>query len=513
MRGKTIFLVLLVLVAFTLAAAPGDRPRPVPAGTQQINMQIPPGWTVYRGQNGLVVPHPSGWNVQERGDGGFAAFCPNQEGRAVALVYVQPILKIEGRSAGVVQGLGQIAPDLFPNVRVAGVRVVSSKPEVAVGELAFTPRATKFVGTAMCFKEDPQGVIYAIASTEAVWPQGEAVMKQVLGRFFYSGRGGEAAGDGAAGVSAPAMVMWRDPVEGAFTCPVPQGWKVQGGLRRFSLGDNRPEVVATSPDGKISIRFGDAAVPAQMSLPTQMGAMAGFYEGGSEKDEFGTTKPILRYLPSTAYLTQIYIPQRVGQVSHVEAENQPQQVIQDQYGLTHYVDAGGLTFDVQAETGSLKGGVLVKTRLSPYQGVEGGNWAIDLLLGYQAVPGSETTAVATVVRMAEGFKWDPGWDARQVQALTQVHGKVMQVQRQTADIINRTYANRSASQDRISENWGRANRGEVLIQDPTTGERFEVPSGSNYYFRVGSDNTFIGTDTAAPPDMPNHWLKEMRIGN
>jgi hypothetical protein len=176
----------------------------------------------------LIVPHPAGWNVKERRDGGFVAFWPDPQGKAVAVVYVQPIAKIEGRSAGVVQGLGQIAPDLFPNVQVSMVRVVSNKPEVAVGELSFSPQAARFVGAAMCFKEDPQGVLYAIASTADTWAQGEAVMKQVLSRFFYSGREGQAGG-----AAAPAMVMWRDPLEGAFSCPVPQGWKVEGGMRRF----------------------------------------------------------------------------------------------------------------------------------------------------------------------------------------------------------------------------------------------------------------------------------------
>ncbi len=483
------------------------------AAPQQVNMPIPPGWTVFRGPSGLIVPHPAGWNVQERGDGGFAAFCPNAEGRAVALVYVQPIAKIDGRSAGVVQGLGQIAPDLFPNAQVARVRVVSTKPEVAVGELSYAPRATKFVGAVLCFKEEPQGVLYAIASTEEAWPQSEPVMKQVLGRFFYSGRGGGQAGGGAAtGAGVPPMVSWRDPVEGAFTCPVPRGWKVEGGMRRFSLGDTRPEVVATSPDATILVRYGDAAVPHQMSLPTQMGAMAGFYEGGSEKDEFGTTKPILRYLPSTTYLSQVYVPRRVGQVTNVQVENQPQSVFQNAYGMTTYMDTGGLSFDVQTENGPRRGGVFVMTDLTPYTGIEGGGWRIDLLLGYLAVPEAEKTALATVGKMAEGFRWDPQWEARQEQSLIQVHGAVMQAQRQTSAIINQTYANRAASQDRMFENWSRSFRGEVLIQDPTTGERFEVPAGCNYYFRVGSDNTFIGTDTAVPPDMPNHWLKEMRIG-
>ena len=430
------FLFVIALPAF----APSFNNVLAQAVPQQVRLETPPGWTVFRGQSGLIVPHPAGWNVQERGDGGFVLFRPNPEGKATAVVYVQPIFKIEGRAAGVVQGLGQIAPDLFSNVQVAKVRVVSDKPEVAVGELSFTPRETRFIGAAMCFKEDLQGVLYAIASTEAVWPQGEAVMKQILGRFFYSGTGG---GQALGGEGTPLMVTWRDPVEGAFTCPVPQGWKVEGGMRRFSVGDVRPEILATNQDNTILVRIGDAALPIQMSLPTQTMAQLGFYEGGFEKDEFGTQRLILRYLPSTTYLTQIYLPQRIGQVSNVQVENWPQ-MTEQAYGLTNYVDAGSLTFDVQTETGLRKGGAFIRTILTPFPAVGGGQWYVDKFFGYLAAPQTESTARATLIHMFQGYKIDSNWNARQVQSLTQVHGSVMAAQRQTFDIINQTYANRSA---------------------------------------------------------------------
>ncbi len=471
-------------------------------------MEIPPGWTVFRGQSGLVVPHPAGWNVKERGDGGFVAFRPDPQGKAVAVVYVQPIAKIEGRSAGVVQGLGRIAPDLFPNVQVSRVRVVSNKPEVAVGELSFAPQAARFVGAAMCFKEDPQGVLYAIASTAESWAQGESVMKQVLSRFFYSGRGGR--GGGAA---APAMVMWRDPLEGAFTCPVPQGWKVEGGMRRFGVADVRSEILATSPDNSSLARVGDAFIASLMSIPTQFGAQYGFYEGGTETNGFGTKMPIMRYLPSTTFLTQVYLPQRIGQVSNVKVENQPQTMGQTA-GMTVFRDAGSVTFDARTETGLRKGGAFIQTMLMPSTAIpNGGTWSVEQFFGYLAEPTAEPLVRAILTRMVEGYKMDPNWSARQTEAMFKVNNSVRQAQQSTFATINQAYADRSSSQDRILENWSRAYRGEVLIQDPTTGERFEVPTGSNYYFRVGSDNAFVGTDTATPPNSPNHWLTEMRIGN
>jgi hypothetical protein len=63
----------------------------------------------------------------------------------------------------------------------------------------------------------------------------------------------------------------------------------------------------------------------------------------------------------------------------------------------------------------------------------------------------------------------------------------------------------------MHENWARGFRGQVLIEDRTTGQRYEVPSGSNYYYGVGSGTEFIGTDSAEKPNVPGYWLREMRI--
>jgi hypothetical protein len=288
--------------------------QPLP---QKIRLEMPPGWTIFRGQSGLIVPHPVGWNVQQRGEGGFVASCPGQDGGAMAVVYVQPIAKIDGKATGVVQGLGQIAPELFPGVLVMKTRVVSTQPEVAVGELSFTPRAMKFIGVAMCFKEGSQGVLYAIASTSSTWIQSEALMKQVLSRFFYSG-----PGEHAGAAAKPDMILWNDPAEGAFSCPVPKGWKIEGGVKRFSLGDVRAEVLATSPDGGALVRIGDTFIP-MMTLPSQLGMQYGQYEGTWQNGVLGAKLLVMRYLPSTMFLTQFYLPQRVGPVSSVQVRDLP----------------------------------------------------------------------------------------------------------------------------------------------------------------------------------------------
>jgi hypothetical protein len=114
-------------------------------------------------------------------------------------------------------------------------------------------------------------------------------------------------------------------------------------------------------------------------------------------------------------------------------------------------------------------------------------------------------------QMVAGFKQDPNWAARQRQTMAQVAKIGRQSQQDTMDIINRNYQDRAKSQDRQFENWSRSYRGQVLIQDPGTGEKFEVPSGSRYYYGTGPGNEIIGSDTTISQSQPGYWLREMRI--
>jgi hypothetical protein len=98
---------------------------------------------------------------------------------------------------------------------------------VAFGSLQYTAAGHVFKGLALCFQKDNRGVFYAIASKKPTWSQNEPVMKEILNRFFYSGETGLESG-GPSARSFPQMVPWTDPKENAFTCPVPQGWNVEG---------------------------------------------------------------------------------------------------------------------------------------------------------------------------------------------------------------------------------------------------------------------------------------------
>jgi len=511
-RSPLIILSLLVPPFLLALPASGQNiyQPTVQSHSQQIRAEIPAGWTVFRGQRGLIVLHPLGWSVQERGAGAFLAYRPGPGGMVAALALAAPIEKIEGRALGVVQGIGQIYPDLFPNVKVIKGRLLSPNPEVALADMQFAAQGLAFKGMAMCFKEDNRGVLYAIAGGASTWLQDEPVMKQILSRFFYSRKIGPAGGGSS---PLPQMILWNDLREGAFSCPVPAGWQVAGGVTRLAPLDKRLEILATSPDKRVLARIGDNFIPS-FQAPGPMTQFAGVAEGMWHSPDGMHRVFILRYLPGPIFLTQYYLPQRIGQVTNVKVRTYPEisQRIQAERSqvLPIQVDIGDVSFDAQTEMGPRKGFAAVQTVMSPVPGYPSDAvWWVEFLAGYLAAPEAEGVAEAVLQQMAAGFQLSPVWVQQQAAQAGEISAIWGRNSGEIADMMHQGYMNRSRIRDRSQDRQARANRGGVLIEDPNTGQRYEVPGGSNYYWRAGPGNDFIGTETSSP-DLPIHWLQKMK---
>ncbi|MFZ0450030.1 MAG: hypothetical protein WAL98_12380 [Desulfatiglandaceae bacterium] len=517
-RKKIAFFSAAALLFLTppFVAAQGSPEVSALSHSPQNRVVLPTGWKVFRGTSGLVVLHPHDWNIRVRGGGAFLAYRAGPGGAASALVMVQPIESIDGRATGVVGGLGRIFPDLFPGVNIFKTRVVSRTPEVAVAQMEYAPKGIRFRGLVMCFKHDTRGVVYAIAANVGTWQRDEPLMKRILRSFFYSGGGASGQGGQTAGASLPEMVPWNDPLEGAFACPVPRGWNVDGGLKRYSALDVRSEILVTSADNRMLARIGDSFIPP-MELPAPILQQYGVVEGGWFSRDGQSKLLVMRYLPSTLFLKTIYLPQRVGPVGNVRERNfqqlsQQAQSLWARAGMPVRVDTAEMTFDAQTEMGHRKGYAFVQTVLVPTQGVpDRGNWYVTHLFGYLAAPGAESVAEGVLNRMVLGYRENPNWRARQSRLTGEVSRIRSETNRQVDDMINQTYMNRSRAQERTHERWSRAFRNEVLIEDPNTGQRYEVPSGGNYYWRIGPGNNFIPTEGPDRVFLPNHWVEEMKI--
>jgi hypothetical protein len=312
------------------------------------------------------------------------------------------------------------------------------------------------------------------------------------------------------------MVNFRDPVEGAFTCPVPQGWTVEGGMRRYAAVDVRPELVATSPDGAILIRLGDAQVPT-MTLPNQMLNMTGFTEGKIYNAGYGVNQLVMRYLPGVEFITKYYLPKRLGSFNNVKGQplvdlTQKLQALYQRSGLPIRTDVGEARFDTNWQGSRRKGYIFSQTTLFQAPGGQVAIWTVEKFAGYLASPGQESLAEAVLLAMVTGFQVDPQWQEQQSRLTGNVSKIVTETNHAIQGIIKSTFEYKTQVRDRALERYDRgAIRGNVLIEDPNTGQRYEVPNGSNHYWKRTGTNTFVGTDSDTKPTSPNYWFERMRV--
>jgi hypothetical protein len=462
---------------------------------------VPPGWVAYYQQgSNLFVPHPANWKVQERGDGTFIAYLPGTGSMTEALVYVKPQRLNPNRNAADVLGLlPREEAALFPNARVLNATTVEAPRLGVIGTLAFTLQNQRFRGTALVLQGQATGTLFVLSATEMAWGRHAQTMALILNGFRYvSTSVARAPGSGA----LPQMVQWHDPAEGAFTLPVPSGWRVDGGMKRPNPLLYRPEVVLASPDDSIQLRLGDAAIPT-FSEPYAVPMVGMMPEGTTTA---GNTV-LMRYQPGYQFLTQTYLPSKFGIQAGVQVENLPALAAQSfqlrppAQPMQGRADAGAVRFDIQLPIGPRRAYYVAITRYAQAPGLSG-VWYVDLLdiAGYLCVPGLESQAATVLAAMYRGFAWNPNWLAAQARANAELAQTVSYHNREMSNITAQTIAIQSAGTERAQAPLGMAARGEIVVTNDQTGQTMRIPqTGSQDYFQINRTGEIIGSDNALLP--------------
>jgi len=514
MNRRTIlcsFLVLtgLFLMAGTACAGVGDDIYGSATAPPSVDAGIPTDWKMHQAGNGASIRLPPGWIVREKPEGFLLAYRPGPDGKAVELVAADRV-EVDGRAASVLGGLERMYPDLVPSVKVSAVKAVSGDGNSATARLEYRVGGRSFRGSALCDIRGKVGTICLAASETASWEKNRPTLVRILSTYREPGppgpgretapRGGTSPQDRR--IRVPDMVLWRDPVEGAFEIPVPKGWSVEGGMRRAGAIDLRPEVLAVSPDRGVLVRHGDAFIMT-MQLPAMYHQMLGLAEGSVNDVGGGHQQLILRYLPGASYAVDFYLPRRVGPVSNVAAKDLPEisrlvQASLTSSGLPIRVDTGEVTFDASVDGKPKKGYAFVQTWLIHHLDGQPAGWTVSRFLGYLADPGQEGLASLILSRMASGFRLDPTWEARQLQVTGEVSRITADTSREIERMRRQTSANKDAAFDRMRRNESRAALGETIVKDPATGEEFLVPAGADVYTRGEGTDVVIGTQSGAP---------------
>jgi hypothetical protein len=210
-------------------------------------------------------------------------------------------------------------------------------------------------------------------------------------------------------VAVPEWVTFEDPAEHAFTMDVPKGWIARGGLARLGYSDHRPMVDVTSPDGKINVRYGDAAIPIYF-VPDNLHPAGGIYDLGAQAR--GTLAPY----KGGADFAAAYGPARFKAVCPTltprpisEPSPVPRFVLQPGELQPAQSSAGQASYDCPASPGPRVAYVSSETMLFRTF------WLVPRVVSFVAPADQAALARTIMLRMTESYHEQPGWVAQQKQ--------------------------------------------------------------------------------------------------
>jgi hypothetical protein len=326
----------------------------------------------------------------------------------------------------------------------------------------------------------------------------------------------------AAAPPAKPDVQWQrytDPVEHAFSIDVPAGWKVSGGTRRMNAIDIRVGVTAVSPDGNVTLFYGDLDVPVY-TPPTQMLAMAGLREGMIYSPGQGVQMRIKRYLNGQAYANE-WGAERVGRgctgVTRSASKPRPDssQAIDMAYsqgGVRTSILAGEASYACTLKGAAATGYVFAATEL--LQSQASSLWDVKSLVGFIAPEPRAAGTYGVLTHMVASFSIDVTWMKRQQQITGEFNRIVAQQNAAVSQAIIANGKALSAASDRIFQSGQQrskdtmsaidrydeyAVRGTSDYVNPSTGTRYSYLDNSYAHTYVSNDQRILQTDSSTPP--------------
>jgi hypothetical protein len=301
--------------------------------------------------------------------------------------------------------------------------------------------------------------------------------------------------------------QFQDPFEHAFSLEVPQGWAARGGLFRLGYSDQRPMMDLRSPDGKISIRIGDVAVPSYV-LPNAYHTREGeVYDLGAQAQLI-----VARYRTGPEFAV-LYSQARF----HDLCRNPQPDATDAGFVVPDYIplegagetSAGQIAWRCETSDGPRV--VFAFTRTMQANGL----WQVPTIVSFMAPPEQSALARSIALQMVRSMHISPEWMERQkqmdaegmqyqrmrqqgrMQALQQ---QVRQFEAQMQAMQNQVNAfeRHQAAQASQVEGFTNALIGVTPTTDPLTGEQRDVWTGTkaNYWVN-GQGQVLNSTDAPA----------------
>lgn len=443
----------------------------------------------YRDESGFRLDLPDRWQVKKF-DGGIVTINGPLNGQSVLIL---PILNRNRDCAASLRANLTGGWAAYPSASDLQIEPANR------GALArFLFRQGQSRGLILCAETGPRtGMLYGMSAPAPDFAREQRTMAAILRSFQFTGGAASAAAPQQAAAPLPRMTKWREPNEGAFIIPIPEGWQPQGGIQRLSNTDIRGGLRVWSPDGASLIQFNDVRldkvlVPGRQPLPpAQLGRgwRMGPHQSGLQMAEW--------------YLRQVWAPELGLQGLEITARQDrpdlsgPADQVPLRMGVRGYQHLyGEVAFRATRQGRPVEGRLLGMTRMlwSPNQDLAGGNFETEIK-GFLGPAGSVPTLARIGSYMEGNTEYNYQWIAANRQAASQDVQATLSQMRASAERQQQAFWDRMAASDRRREAVNDVLGGRVRLND-NAGNTYEARSGSNYYFY----DTQAGRTAARPND-------------
>jgi hypothetical protein len=215
---------------------------------------------------------------------------------------------------------------------------------------------------------------------------------------------------------AGGWTTFSDPTEHAFQLQVPSGWRVQGGIERFSETNAQGWVTAMYPDGSTFLFLGDPSLPSfEEPNPAMM-----IQEGTWIVSSVGAAMPVMPYQPGPKFAA-LYAQKTLGKTcnkfSFIRTSDRPSVSDRIEKNMAENsnfrppgerVDSGLAIFNCEIKGKPYSAGVVAATVLLPLPS-GGGIWYAAAVYGFRTPRGREEAAEENAERLQTSFVTDPRW--------------------------------------------------------------------------------------------------------
>jgi hypothetical protein len=290
-----------------------------------------------------------------------------------------------------------------------------------------------------------------------------------------------------------------DPLEHAFTLDVPEGWRSEAGLARFSIIQINPYVRTLSPDKMTYLLLGEPNMPTY-APPSEMGLRLGYREGTLYSPGLGQRVLVMHYLPGTEFAKtygQIALGSLCPALKFVSVQERPDLARKADSALPTVIPSratgGEAWFTCTHNKQDMDAKIEAVTRITR----DNIGWAV-IWLGALITPkGQMDRSHAILTHVVGSMVWDPKW----IQMQNSLSQQAAQITAQQIAESERKEAAFIGKLNSVDENF-------AAVDEIITGNSHyhDSQSGQDYYLNnlnpfkwIDDNGRIVGTESNTKP--------------